>query len=641
MTENSQSPLEPKERGHKFFAIFKKVNIFWLFKKNQLADKPEEKQKNTDELLVESLNTKRLPSWKQLKYLPRFLTPKEKNILRLAVTLIVICAALLVYFILRDTMVEKPALGGTYAENLIGAPQNINPLYATTNEVDRDLVKLIFAGLVKQNTEGELEPDLAKEWFVDETKTKYTFKLRDDIKWPDGEKIASQDVLFTIEEIQNPLYASPVRANWIGITVTVIDDHTVQFSLPSAYETFLENLTVGILPAHLSQENMPENATLAELNLKPIGLGPYRFESFVKDKQGYIKSYALSANEDYHLAGPYIQELTFKFQPTFEAAVDSLKNRNADGLSYLPQNLKSALATRKDLIYYSVPLSQYTAIFFNQAKNPALVDKKVRQALKLSIKKNKIIEDVLGNEATAISGPLTPGMPGFEPMASEEFNLDEAKKLLAEAGWQKKELKAETSETATSTDENMESDGNGFTKYLFKNNQVLAIQLTTTDQPQSMAVGELIQKYWQAIGVKVNWQTVEIGKIQKDVIAERNFEALMFGEILGNDLDLYPFWHSTAANNQGLNIANWRNEAADKLLEAIRKETNGEEKIKKLKELETLVKADLPAIFLYNPNYTYVVADKIKGINLTRIIDPAERLNGVTDWYIKTKKGFK
>lgn len=642
MSENSQSPAEDNKPGNKFWAIFKKLNIFGYLKK-ETADKEQEtaSTKNIDEMLVEKLNTQRLPSWKQLKYLPRFLSPKEKNIMRLAVTVIVIALGLMAYFLVRDNLVEKPARGGTYAEILIGTPQNINPLYSASNEVDKDLSKLIFAGLISQNSKGELIPDLAKEWFVDEAKTQYTFKLRDDISWSDGEKFTSTDVVFTIEAIQNPLYESPLRASWAGITLTAIDDYTVQFNLPSVYDAFLKNLTVGILPAHLWQDIMPENATLAELNIKPVGLGPYQFDSFIKDKQGYIKSYALKANEDYHLDGPYIEELTFKFQPTFEAAVDALKNRNADGLSYLPQNLKSFLETRKDLIYYSIPLPQYTAIFFNQTKNTALADKKVRQALSLAIKKNKIVEEILHNEGTVLEGPLTPDMPGYEKATSEQFDVEKAKSLLAEAGWQKKETKEEENKEATTTEDRLESDGNGWSKFLFKNNQELTVEITTTDQAQSMAIGELIQKYWQGIGVKVNLKTVEITKIQKEVIAERNFEALLFGEILGNELDLYPFWHSSAAGNQGLNIAGWRSEPGDKLLEAIRKETNIEEKAKKLKELQTLIQNDMPAIFLYNPNYTYVMTDKIKGVNLNKVIDPTDRLSGITSWYIKTKKGFK
>lgn len=646
MNENSQPPSDINKRGNKFLAILKKGNIFKHPKKiapEQKSARAEttEPQQNIDELLVESLNSKRLPSWKQIKYLPRFLSQKEKNVMRAAVIIMLACLGLMAYVFLKDNLTEKPANGGAYAENIVGFPQSINPLYALPNEVDRDLVKLVFAGLVRINNNGEMLPDLAKEWFIEETKTKYTFKLKDDIFWNDDEKFDSEDVIFTIEAIQNPAYQSPLRANWTGIKAEALDENTVQFTLPSPYDGFLENLTVGILPAHLWLDIMPENANLAELNLKPVGLGPFQFASFIKDKQGYIKSYTLVPNDHYHLKKPYIQEITFKFQPTFESAVDSLKNRNADGLSYLPWNLKEFLESRKDLNYYSIALPQYAAIFLNQGKNPALTDKRVRQALNMAIKKNKIIEDVLGKEGTLINGPLTPGMPGYEENAPDQFNIDEAKKLLAEAGWQKKEIKNGEPGQATSTDEARQTDGNGWTKFLYKDNQELAVQLTVASQPQALSIGELIQKFWQSIGVRTDLITVDINKIQKDVIADRNFQALMFGEILGQDFDLYPFWHSSGATSQGLNVANFRNDEADKILEAVKKETAAEEKEKKLKEFQALVKDEMPAIFLYSPKYTYVVADRIKGIDIESIVSPSDRLDNITNWHIKTKKGFK
>lgn len=639
MTENQQPPADKANRGQKFFVLFKKINKLWRREEQPVVKEETTAEKSIDEMQVEGLNSRRLPSWKQLKYLPRFMSAKEKNVMRLAVTVLVICAFLLSYFVVSGQLVDKPARGGIYTEELIGTPQNINPLYAQSNEVDQDLARLIFAGLVRENSQGELVPDLAKEWFVDETQTKYTFKLRDDVEWSDGEKFTSQDVIFTIEALQNPLYQSPSRTSWIGIGAEALDDYTVQFSLPAAYGDLLQNLTVGILPAHLWQEILPENATLAELNLKPMGLGPYQFDSFVKDKQGYIKSYTLNSNENYHGSLPYLEQITLKFQPTFEAAVEALKNKNADGLSYLPQSLKGELESRKDLNYYSVPLPQYTAIFFNQTKNSALAEKKVRQALELSINKTKIVQEILANEATVINGPLLPGMPGYEESA-EPFDTEAAKKLLADAGWQKKEIKPEENQ-ATSTEDAIETDSNGWSKFLFKNNQELTIQLTSTDQAQSLAIAELIQKYWQSIGVKVNLNAVEVSKIQKEVISERNFEALMFGEILDQDWNLYPFWHSSAATNEGLNIANFKNDKADKLLTEIQKINKDEERAPKLKELQKIIRDEAPAIWLYNPRYTYAIADRIKGINLTRIVSPTDRLNGMTDWYIKTKKGFK
>ncbi|OGG86876.1 hypothetical protein A3B87_01215 [Candidatus Kuenenbacteria bacterium RIFCSPHIGHO2_02_FULL_39_13] len=565
-------------------------------------------------------------NWRQIKYISKFLTQKEKNIIRLALFFIIFSLVAMGYLFLNSNLVEKPHAGGTYTEIVVGAPQYINPLYSTASEADRDLVKLVFAGLLKYDEQQNLAPDLAQEWFQDDKGTTYTFQLRNDIYWPDEKQFTAEDVVFTIEAIKNESYGSAIRANWAGIEVKAINDFIVQFTLPEPFAPFIENATVGILPAHLWQDILPANAKLAELNIKPVGLGPYRVDTFVKDKQGIIKSYSLKRNGEYHLGAPYIEQIILKFQPTFELGVEALKNRNADGINFLPLNLKESLAPRKDLNSYSLSLPQYTAIFFNQGKNEILKNKKMRQALLLAIDKEKIVAEVLAGQAKTIEGPILPGFPGYSDNQSVGLpDIEAAKKILAEIGWGKKEnSSAEINKEngqATTTEEQM-------------------INLTVANQPQSVAVGEMIQKMWQAIGVKTNLIVVEPGQIQNDVIGPRNFEALLFGEILGADPDLYPFWHSSQADNNGLNLANFKNSELDKLLETMRQEKDYDKQAETYIKFDAILKNELPAIFLYNPNYTYVVANKVRGIGLTRIVSPADRLNAVHQWYIKTRKGF-
>lgn len=586
-----------------------------------------------------------LGSWRQIKYLPKFLSKKEKIVIRAAMLIIAVSLALMGYLFLRDNLVVKPDEGGVYTENVVGAPQYINPLYASIGETDRDLAKLVFAGLVRFDTKQNLVADLAKEWFQDEEGTTYTFQLREDVYWPDEKQFSSQDVIFTFGAIKNEKYQSSIRDNWTGIEVSALDEFTVQFKLPEPFAPFLENLTVGILPAHLWAEILPENATLAELNLKPVGLGPYQFDTFTKDKQGFIKSYTLKRNESYHHGSPYIEKIIFKFQPTFEMAVEALKNKNADGLNFLPQNLAEMLKSRNDLNYYSLSLPQYTAIFFNQEANSELKSIKLREALKLAIDKKIIVSNVLKNEALAIDGPILPGFPGYiEGRPLEQSEVETAKKLLAELGWAKKKVEAaEPEDGATTTEEELgvEIDGQGMSKFLYKGDQELLINLTLANQPQAIGVAELIQKFWQAIGVRVNLNIIEANQIQKEVISPRAFEALLFGEILGADPDLYAFWHSSQVAEKGLNLSDFANSQADELLEKIRKEDDMGKKAEYYSQFEEILTREIPAIFLYNPNYSYVVSNKVKGIEVERIVSPADRLSGIEKWYIKTRRGFK
>ncbi len=573
-----------------------------------------------------------LLTWKEIKYIPKFLSPREKVIIKIAALVIVFSLILLLYFFLHDNLVAKPAKGGIYTENTVGTPQYINPIYATVNDVDRDLVRLIFAGLIKFDAQHKIKADLAKEWFISDDKKTYTFKLKPNIFWPDGKQFTSEDIVYTVKLIQDTDYNSPLNLSWAGIEVKALDNLTVQFKLPKAYASFLtDKATLGILPAHIWSEIPPERARLTELNLKPIGLGPYQFESFVKDKRGYIKSYTLKSNNHYHNKIPYITQITFKFQPNFETAVASLRNHNADGLSFLPINLKDLLKQRKDLNYYNLTLPQYTAIFFNKDKNKLLEDKKIRQALNLLVNRKKIIDQALEGEATPIDSPLLPDMPGYSDFKyANAQRFLEAQRILKNDGWDYINKNDKTTASSTPGTKQIK-------QYLEKDGQPLEITLTTADQPQATMIAKMIQNDWEKAGVKTNLKIVKTTQIQKEIIEPRDFEALLFGEILDAQTDLYPFWHSNQNKENSLNLSNFKNKELDKILTNL--QTKHEKKL--YLQLKKIFAKEIPAIFLYNPKYTYVIANKVKGVNVKRIVTPEDRLNGIANWYIKTKKRLK
>ena len=142
--------------------------------------------------------------------------------------------------------------------------------------------------------------------------------------------------------------------------------------------------------------------------------------------------------------------------------------------------------------------------------------------------------------------------------------------------------------------------------------------------------GQVVQ---QLVGVK---SKAEI----KKVIEEKSYEVLLYGEIIGFDPDPYPFWHSSQNKVSGLNLSGFNNEEADKLLEEARVTTDKiirEEKYKKFQEILTKEK---PAIFLYQPLYSYTVDKNIKGVKIDKVVSPADRFSNVEDWYVKTKKQF-
>jgi len=130
----------------------------------------------------------------------------------------------------------------------------------------------------------------------------------------------------------------------------------------------------------------------------------------------------------------------------------------------------------------------------------------------------------------------------------------------------------------------------------------------------------------------------QLGDLNQNVIRARKYDALLFGQAVGPDLDFYPFWHSSQRNDPGLNVAEYANVKVDKLLEEARITTDESTRISDIESFDAAIKQDMPAIFLYSPKFIYVLPDSVKGSSFGEIITPADRFNTIPNWYIETHK---
>jgi len=324
----------------------------------------------------------------------------------------------------------------------------------------------------------------------------------------------------------------------------------------------------------------------------------------------------LEKNKDFYDKIPYLNKLIFKFYPDYENAVDALVNKEVQSLNFLPKDYFKKF-NKRDWNLYNFNLSQYTAIFFNTKNNSLLENKKIREALAYAIDKNKIIEDVLQNQGEVVDGPILPGFLGYN-QDIKKYPYDPKKSL-----------------------EILTADGWGFEgEILKKKNQELKITLTTVEQNENIKTANLIKDFWSGIGVNVEVQIIPKDKIEKDIITPRNYQALLYGEIIGYDPDLFPFWHSTQKSAPGVNLTGYVNRKTDQLLEEARVTIDNQIRSDKYKEFQNLLIEDLPAIFLYTPDYTYPLTKKIKGISDHRLATPADRYINIENWYLKTKRKF-
>ena len=314
----------------------------------------------------------------------------------------------------------------------MGSPRFINPIYAPISDVDRDLTELIFSGLMKYNSEAKIDLDLAKEYRILEEGEIYEFYLRDKIFWQDGQPLTVDDVIFTVQTIQNPKIKSPLRSSWLGVEVEKISDNALRFKLKNASAIFLENCTLKIIPKHIWENISPENFALTPLNLNPVGSGPYRLEKINPDKGGEITSLDLVKNPLYYASGPNILKITFKFFDSEEQLVLAYKRGEIKGFA----PLSSSIQKDKTANLYSFLLPRYFAVFFNQKDSKVFSEKNVRLALNYGTNKEEILETLFSGQGQVVHSPILPNIYGFkEPSETYPFNIDKAKEILETSGF--------------------------------------------------------------------------------------------------------------------------------------------------------------------------------------------------------------
>jgi ABC-type transport system substrate-binding protein len=169
----------------------------------------------------------------------------------------------------------------------------------------------------------------------------------------------------------------------------------------------------------------------------------------------------------------------------------------------------------------------------------------------------------------------------------------------------------------------------------------LKFSLTTADQPILSESAEILKEQWKKLGAEVEVKKIEIGELKREIIPKKDYDALLFGEVLGKILDPFPFWHSSQKGENGLNLSNYENKEADKLLEEARENLDETKRKEKLEKFQEILIEDCPAVFLYNPDYLYFVSEKVKGLNGELIFTPSKKFDDIVNWYIKEKRVLK
>ena len=632
--------------------VFVRLRAFFrrLFFRRRVASRSQEfsPDSGSDHALVVAVTSpRRIPSLRQLRYAGRVLSTKEQRNVLLATIVFLAAGGLALGFLINDHTDRVPAVGGSVSEALVGEPTYLNPLDAPANDVDRDLSSLIYSGLFRMDGMDPV-PDLAESYsWSDDGKT-LTVTLRDDAYFQDGNQVTADDVQFTVESIQDPARACPLAPQFRGVKAVATDARTIQFIFDQPDATFLAALTVGILPADLWQDITAENARLADLNMKPVGSGPYRFKSFTRDSKGLIRTYTLERSDQYYGTKPYVKTLVFQFYSDRKQAEDALRADLVDALAF--SSLGDAKTDSSRWHHVNLGLPQETVAFFNIKQN-ALQDERVRTALAGVVDRQEVV-DAWGGHAVPVSDPYP-----YAAVSSTVVTLDEGRALLDAAGWvlpkegnvriYAPKAKAVAKPTTTTKKTTAGKTASAATvpataatstpPTATASSTELALTLIVPDQPELAAIADILMRRWSLLGVKVTVETLDPDAFLRRATRDRDEDVALTDVLLGPDQDLYPFWWSGQASDRGLDISGLADRDVDAALEATRNASSTAALQDVRSKLSSIILKFTPAIFLVRPSSPYLVSRKIQGVSESVVVSrPSDRFNDLMHWYVKT-----
>lgn len=510
-----------------------------------------------------------------------------------------------------ESFSTTPKQENVYTEGLVGEIVHLNPVYTEFNEPDADISSLIFSGLVEYNAEtGEFEEDIATHT-LSEDKLTYTFTLKNDIFWHDGEPVTAEDLYFTFAEvIQSPDFNNPVlKSNFEGVQIELVNTREISFTLNSANTFFFTALTVGILPQHLLADVPVSELPTHEFNRQPIGTGPYKVTTpyeFGAKGDMYV---TLAANELYYGAQPSIKTIRFIAYPTYE---DLIANRSEwNGAARLRSQQITEL-TDEDLVSYQYELPQYTALFLN-TDSTYLDQNSERLGISKAINKEEILTAI--DYKVAIDTPL---LQLDQQEWLHKSSVEESQGAFFDAGWSMDEA------LGYRTNEDGETYELRLVRRDFSGDN-------ERQEETSRITAESIQTDLESVGVKVTIEAYDLNALA-EIIKNRDYDMLLYGQSLGYNLDVFSYWHSSQATETGLNLSNYQNAQADFHIEAIRGSSDTEEQAASLEALAAIISEDVPAVFLYTPSYYYLLDTKITGFSMKKLLRPLDRFSTIESW---------
>lgn len=499
---------------------------------------------------------------------------------------------------------EGPTVGGTWIYANTQEPDTLD-IYKSSFSISSLVTWNLGGALVAKDADGQIVPFLAKSWDISDDGLVYTFNLRDDVKFHNGDPFTANDFKWTWDRCRTEGFVCPVSASMLApiVSIEAPDDYTLVLTLAEPNYYILSALGAADYLQPLNQNVVEADGDNYGLSgYSAVGVGPYMLKEWVQDEK-----IVLARNPDF-VWGPelfeggntgpyYIEELEFRVVPD-EATV--LAAVEASELGYAVVEAKD-LETVKAIGNYTIHDIMPTGISYLQFnhQNPMFADLKVRQAMNLAVDKEAILQVALNGEGVVIDGPLSPAMIGYDESAmlgtGYGYDLEAAKALMAEAGY-------------TTGDDGMLINPDG---------EAFAFTLLATPDESVTKISTMVVDMYKQLGIAVEIQQMEWGTMAPLVFGGE-YEMCAMG-VGWPDADvLYMMFHT--ANIGGINFAYYSNPELDALLEQARTLVDPVEHQQAVNSAYALIVDEALMVPLYTPTTFIAIHNDFQGVVISPFI---------------------
>lgn len=479
--------------------------------------------------------------------------------------------SLLVFILVSVFLISGPASGAPQDTIIIAQgvdPGTLDPQNHFETPAFTVLLN-IYETLLARDDDMKLRPLLASSWKLVNDNT-WEFKLQKGVKFQNGEDFNAAAVKFSLERIADPKNKLK-QTTLVGIIdrVEIIDDYTVRVITTKPYPYLDAQLGhIGaMMPPKYTQE---KGASYIAAN--PIGTGPYKFVRWVKDDQ-----LILEANEKYWRGMPKIKKVIFRPIPESTTRVAGLQTQELDIIVNIPPHLARLMDWKGRSHVSKVPSSRVIFVAFDNTQAGPVTDKKVRQAIAQAIDVDKIVKNVLEGNALRLGTPFTQYTFGYDPTVKPyAYNLEKAKKLLAEAGYPQ-----------------------GFE---------LTINSPTGRYLNDKEVAEAVAGDLRKVGINAKIKINEFGTHMNMLYAHKGGPAYLLGwggATFDADATLFPLLRT------GQVLSHYTNPTLDAMIEQGRSIMDKTKRQKIYSEAAKLVKEEAPWAFAYQQVDIYGVSERV------------------------------